>query len=181
MKTLDEMYKDIPIGKQNAVSRQELMAAWGVSDRMVRSKIAAMRREDNGDNYAIISTCNGRGYYKTDNIKDILAFKKETTARGKQTFNALRKINRILQTNSNQMELVSVNRLKDARKAAGIQAKEVVEIVRKYDPLFDKSIMSRIENGRCAPTSLQLSIMADLYGKTPAELTGMEIVAYEAL
>lgn len=179
MKTLEEMYNDIPIGKRNAISRQALTQLWGISDRAARQKISEMRRQDNGDNYAIISTSNGRGYYKTDNIADIMAFKKETTARGKQTFNALRKINRILQTNTNQMELISINKLKEARLAAGMQAKDVVEAVRVYDPLFDKSMMSRIENNRCLPTSLQLSIMADLYGKEPAELTGMEILSFE--
>lgn len=179
MKTLEEMYNDIPIGKRNAISRQALTQLWGISDRAARQKISEMRRQDNGDNYAIISTSNGRGYYKTDNIKDILAFKKETTARGKQTFNALRKINRILQTNTNQMELVSINKLKEARLAVGMQAKDVVAAVQAYDPLFDKSMMSRIENNRCLPTSLQLSIMAELYGKEPAELTGMEILSFE--
>ena len=181
MKTLEEMYNDIPIGKHNAISRQALTALWGVSDRVARQKIAEMRRLDNGDNFAIISNSNGRGYYRTDNIKEIMQFKKETTARGKQTFNALRKINRILQTNTNQMELVSINKLREARLAVGLQAKDVVEAVRAYDPLFDKSMMSRIENNRCLPTSLQLSIMADLYGKEPAELTGMEILAFESV
>ena len=179
MKTLEEMYNDIPIGKRNAISRQALTALWGVSDRVARQKIADMRRQDNGDNYAIISASNGRGYYRTDNIKEIMQFKKETTARGKQTFNALRKINRILLTNRDQLELVCTNKLREARLATGLQAKDVVEIVQKYDPDFDKSMMSRIENNRCLPTSLQLSVLASLYGKEPAELTGMQILAFE--
>lgn len=176
MKTLEEMYNDIPVGKRNAINRQALTALWGISDRAARHKISEMRRLDNGDNYVIISTSNGQGYYKTDNIKDILQFKEETTARGRHTFSVLGKINRILRTNTDQMEMVYVNKLKEARVEAGLQAKDVVTVVQRYDPSFNSSVMSGMENNRCLPTSLQLSVMAELYGKEPAELIGEEIV-----
>lgn len=177
MSTLEKMYNSIPIGKENAITKEELQKLWGFScERVVRRTIAELRKIDNGDNFIIVSLSNCKGYYRTDDPEEILKYKRETLNRAKHTFSPLGKVNRILMENDAQLELIAPNKLKEAREAAGLKANEVVPIIRKYDPSFDKSMMSKIENDKCLPTKLQLSIMANLYKKPVAELTGVEIV-----
>lgn len=174
---LEKMYYDIPIGRENAISKEELQELWGFSsERVVRNTVAELRKIDNGDNFVIVSLSSCKGFYRTDNPEDILRYKKETLNRAKHTFAPLGKVNRILLEHDAQLELTAPNKLKEAREAAGYKANEVVPIIRKYDPSFDKSMMSKIENDKCLPTRLQLSIMANLYKKPIAELTGVEIV-----
>lgn len=177
MSTLEKMYDSIPIGKENAISKEELQKKWGLtSERAVRQTIAELRKIDNGDNFVIVSLSTSKGFYRTDDPEEILKYKKETLNRAKHTFAPLGKVNRILMENDTQLELAAPNRLKEAREAAGYKANEVIPIIRKYDPTFNKVVMSQIENNKCLPTRLQLSIMANLYKKPVAELTGMEIV-----
>lgn len=177
---MSQYYDDIPIGKENAISKEELQRKWGMTERGVRAKIADLRQQDNGDNLVIVSLSSSRGFYRTDNIKEILAYKKETLNRARHLYGPLRKVNRILEREDTQLELVPVNNFKAMREAAGIMAKDVIAIIQKQDPTFNKIIMSHIENNKCFPTSLQASIMAQLYGCTVAELTGMEITSYKA-
>ena len=174
---LEKMYYDIPIGRENAISKERLQKIWGFdSERVVRRTIAELRKIDNGDNFVIVSTSSCKGFYRTDDPEEILKYKRETLNRAKHTFAPLGKVNRILMENDAQLELIAPNKLKEAREAAGLKANEVIPIIRKYDPSFDKSMMSKIENDKCLPTKLQLSIMANLYKKPVAELTGVEIV-----
>ena len=177
MLALEKMYDSIPIGKENAITKEELQKLWSLSsERVVRRTVAELRKIDNGDNFVIVSLSNSKGFYRTDDPEEILKYKKETLNRAKHTFAPLGKVNRILMENDTQLELAAPNKLKEAREAAGYKANEVVPIIRKYDPSFDKSMMSKIENNKCLPTRLQLSVMANLYKKPVAELTGVEIV-----
>ena len=57
----------IPFGKNNAVSRQGLAAAMGMTDMSMRKAISQARREG----LVIINDQDGRGYYRSDDIKDI--------------------------------------------------------------------------------------------------------------
>ena len=132
MKTLSQMYNDIPVGRKHAVSKENLMKIWGVgSERKAR-----------------------------------------------HTFAPLKKVNRVLDAyeTADQLELLENANLKAARIASGLQAKDVVEEIKKKDPAFNKVTMSLSENNRSLPTALQLSVMADLYKTTPAELLGAEIL-----
>jgi len=179
MKSFEEMYNDIPIGRNKAVTKEELMKKWGATnERTVRLIISELRNMDNGDNYIIVSFSGGKGYYRTDDYKEIERYKTETINRAKHTFIPLRKINRVLAPyeTAEQLELIEVNNLKAARLAAGLQAKDVIKEINKYDPEFNKTTMSLIENGRCYPTGLQLSIMTSLYGCNAPELIGAEII-----
>lgn len=179
MKTLSQMYNDIPIGRKHAVSKENLMKIWGVgSERKARRIIAELRSMDNGDNYVIVSFSCGKGYYRTDEPQEIAAYKAETIKRARHTFAPLKKVNRVLDAyeTADQLELLENANLKAARIASGLQAKDVVEEIKKKDPAFNKVTMSLIENNRCLPTALQLSVMADLYKTTPAELLGAEIL-----
>lgn len=170
METMKKYYGDIPKGKDNEISKADLMRRWNMSERMVRRIIQELRAADFADNYVIISSSSGKGYYKSDRLDEIAAFKKEVTNRGRHTFLPLRKVNRIL---AGSMPLV--NNLQEIRKAKGITNTEAVDYVRRVDPNFDKSILSKIENGRCGPTNQQLAMLAELYESTPEELAGLII------
>lgn len=179
MPTLEEMYESIPIGKRNAVTKEQLVEMWGYSsERGVRKTIERLRAMDNGDNYVILSSSHNKGFYRTDNVDEILAFKKETTNRARHTFRPLRKANRILKDmDSMQLEIVPPNRLKEAREAAGLKAKDVISTIQQYDPNFNKVIMSMIENNKAYPTATQLAVMSRLYNQSTADLIGMEIMS----
>lgn len=179
MPTLEEMYESIPIGKRNAVTKERLAEMWGCSsERAARRIIANLRALDNGDNYVILSSSHNKGFYRTDNVDEILAFKKETTNRARHTFRPLRKANRILKDmDSMQLEIVPPNRLREAREATGLLQKDVIPIIQQHDPSFNKVIMSMIENNKALPTAQQLAVMSRLYNKSTANLIGMEIMS----
>ena len=88
--------EDIPVGAENAITRQALARKWNVDDRTAREIIAEMRADDNGDGYVIVSHSNGRGYYRTDNPDQIRHFYNETMNRARNTFRPLKKARRIL-------------------------------------------------------------------------------------
>ncbi len=98
-------YHDIPLSKEKARSRKILSAIWGVSDRTVRNIIQKLRMMDNGDDMVIISSSNGKGYYRTSDRDAIRAFHKETNSRALSTFGPLKKVNRILGTSEEQLDL----------------------------------------------------------------------------
>lgn len=72
---------DIPIGRENAISRSDLCRKTGLSDRKLRREIARLRAEDDGTNIVIVSVSNGCGYYRTDNPDEIQHFVAEMTSR----------------------------------------------------------------------------------------------------
>ena len=87
---------DIPIGAENAITRQALVSKWHMNDRSVRETIARFRSEDNGDPYIIASHSDGRGYYRTNDPAQIRHYLNETIKRACNTFKPLKKVRRIL-------------------------------------------------------------------------------------
>lgn len=164
-------YESIPIGKSNPILRTQLCVLWNMSDRQVREKIAHLRSNDNGDDFVIVSTSNNAGYYRSDDRKDIDAFKQQTLKRGKKTFLPLKKVNRILGTHENQSSINNV--LKMARIEAQLSTDEVVKELCKVDVRFDKSLLSRIENGLCLPTLKQIAVLTTLYNQPINDLIGI--------
>lgn len=55
---------NIPVGRENAISRTMLSVQTGLPDREVRRKIQALRQEGR----VIINDGDGRGYYETDDL-----------------------------------------------------------------------------------------------------------------
>jgi len=81
----------IPVGRQNAISRQDLARLWQVSDRKMRDIVADMRSKPDIDGTAILSTSHSpSGYWRSRDLEEIKAFIHETEARAKSTFVALR-------------------------------------------------------------------------------------------
>lgn len=99
---LSRLYNDIPIGREKAVTKNDLMRKWDKPERAVRRIIQELRMVDNGDDYVIVSFSGGKGYYRTNDLEEIEAFKRETIRRAQHTFAPLRKINRILEHSEGQ-------------------------------------------------------------------------------
>lgn len=92
----EEYWNDIPTGKENAITYPELCKIWGMSTRKVRYILHELSFWDNKDNYILIRSSHGKGFYKTDNISEIKRYKKEVTNRACHTFKSLRKVRRVL-------------------------------------------------------------------------------------
>lgn len=99
---LETYWQQIPIGKENAITYQQLCELWKMSERSVRHKLHDLSYYDNGDEYILIRSSHGKGFYRTDNVEEIERYKQECTNRARHTFAPLRKIRRVLLTNSTQ-------------------------------------------------------------------------------
>lgn len=87
----------IPIGRENAITRAELMALWGMSDRDVRETIATMRSRPTDDPYAIISSSSSPpGYWRSDAFAELERYVRETGARARNTLKAASDARRVL-------------------------------------------------------------------------------------
>ena len=100
---MERYYVDIPIGKENAVTYQQLMAKWNCSHRKVRDILHELSGFDNGDGYILIRSSHGKGFYLTDNQTEIEKYRKECYNRAVHTFAPFKKINRILGNLDGQM------------------------------------------------------------------------------
>lgn len=88
---LDSKCSDIPIGRENAISKAALCRLWGCSERKARNRVAQLRAEPARDGYVILSTSNGpTGYWRSDDPQEIAAFIRETEHRAKNTFLSLK-------------------------------------------------------------------------------------------
>ncbi len=97
---------DIPIGRDNAISRATLAQLWGCSDRNARDYIARFRAAHEEDSYAILSTSHQpAGYWRSNSIAEIQQFIKETHARGRNTFIVLRDARAVLKRMSGQIKM----------------------------------------------------------------------------
>lgn len=78
---------DIPVGRENAISRKRLAELWNCNDRTVRARIAALRCKECKDNLFIVSHSQGgvKGYYRTDKPDEIRHFVHEGRKRIRNT------------------------------------------------------------------------------------------------
>lgn len=97
-----EMYlNDIPIGKENAVTYKELCLKWHCSERQVRSILHQLSFFDNNDDYVIIRSSHGKGFYRTNDSGEIESYIKECTNRASNIFKTLKKARRVLKQQAN--------------------------------------------------------------------------------
>ena len=171
-RALELYWHEIPIGRENALSYADLCDMWSKDKRAVRDILHQLSGLDNGDNYILIRSSNGTGFYKTDNAREIAAYRAECLNRGKRTFAPLRKIDRVLAPESGQLSVA--NNLKATRIACGMMQSEVCRQMKLIDPSFDAAMLSKMECDRCLPTPLQLAHLASIYGCTPRELVDCE-------
>lgn len=164
-------WNSLPIGRENAVTYPELELSWGMSSRAVRLRLAELSSFDNGDNFILIRSSAGKGFYLSDDPDEITAYKHECRSRAIKTFAPLKKINRVLaDVLPEEINYSFVNNLKLVRRARQMTQERVCEFMRTVDPAFDVSKLSRLENGYAMPTPAQLHAMAQIYGCAPSEL-----------
>lgn len=115
-----------------------------------------------------------------DNVsgKDLLcilkAYKKECLNKGRSNFAPVKKINRVLNSLSDDLQVSFFNNLRTARLTAGLKQEDVVKEMQRFDARFNVSILSRFENGICLPTPYQLAQLARIYDVQPHELVRMD-------
>lgn len=171
---LELFWSEIPVGKENALTRQELCAMWDMSDRRARAVLQELSRYDNGDDFILIRSGMSKGFYKTTDPDEIAAYRKECLNKGRSHFAPLRKINRV--TAALDADQYSIeNNLKVVRLSRGMTQPQVVEYFAEYDTGMDVSMLSRMESGRCLPTPFQLIILSRIYGCEPLELVNADL------
>jgi len=93
-------WQQIPIGKQNAITYPQLCAIWNMSERQARKTLHELSLYDNGDQYILIRSSKGKGFYKTDDEHEIEIYKRECLNKGRSVFAPVKKINRVLRDNA---------------------------------------------------------------------------------
>jgi hypothetical protein len=141
---------------------------WGCDTRKARAILHELSLYDNGDNYILIRSSKGKGFYKTDDEAEIKAYKRECLNKGRSVFAPVKKINRVLNANAEQYSFT--NNLRVVRESKGLKQAQVCKLMKKHDRAFDKSLLSKMENGVCLPTYSQLTKLAEIYAVKPFEL-----------
>lgn len=170
---LASYWDGLPIGKANAITYAELCPLWKVTERAARAILHELSLYDNGDNYILIRSSSGKGFYKTDDEGDIKAYKRECLNKGRSVFAPVKKINRVLTANAGQ--LTPASGLRAFRERAGLKQSEVCREMQKHEKAFDASLLSKMENGVCLPTNAQILKLAEIYAVDPFELQGIEL------
>lgn len=166
-------WDDIPVNKENAVTYAELCKKWNCNERAARAILHELSSFDNGDDFILIRSSSGKGFYKTDDESEIQAYKKECLNKGRSVFAPIRKINRVLNANKEQYSFI--NNLRVIREGCGLKQSDVCDLMQQHDRAFDKSLLSKMENGVCMPTCLQLLKLAEIYAVQPADLLQVEL------
>lgn len=174
-KLLESYWNDIPTGKEHAVSYPILCVMWGKDERSVRSILHELSHFDNGDDFVLIRSSKRRGFFKTDDLEEIRAYKKECLNRGRNVFAPVRKINRVLNA-SEDIQFSIANNLRQIREAKGMRQDDVCEQMKKFDRAFDKPLLSKMENGVCLPTYQQRSLLAQIFDCEADFLCGEEFI-----
>jgi hypothetical protein len=173
MENVNLYWDVIPVGKQNALTYDNLCYIWGCDQRKARAILHELSLYDNGDNYILIRSSKGKGFYKTDDEAEIQAYKRECLSKGKSVFAPVKKINRVLNANVEQYSLT--NNLRVIRESKGLKQGQVCAAMKRFDRYFDKSLLSKMENGVCLPTYYQLSKLAEIYAVEPFELLNADL------
>lgn len=161
-------WEDIPVGKENAVTYDDLWYIWNCSQRKARAILHELSLYDNGDNYILIRSSKGKGFYKTDDEAEIKAYKRECLNKGRSVFAPVKKINRVLNANTEQYSFT--NNLRVVRESKGLKQCQVCDVMQQYETAFDKSLLSKMENNIVLPTPYQVALLAQIYDVQPFEL-----------
>ena len=173
MDNVNLYWDDIPVGKANALTYDDLRDMWNCSNRAARAILHELSSYDNGDNYILIRSSSGKGFYKTDDEAEIQAYKNECIHKGRSVFAPIRKINRVLNANKEQYSFI--NNLRVIRESRQLKQSYVCRLMNCRGIMFDKPLLSKMENGVCLPTCEQLVNLAEIYAVQPAELLQAEL------
>ena len=93
---MEQLWQSIPIGRENAITYPQLCALWHCSERQVRKILHQLSYYDNNDNYVLIRSSHGKGFYKTDNPIEIQIYITECSNRAMSIFSTLKKARKVL-------------------------------------------------------------------------------------
>lgn len=173
--SIEWYWESIPVGVQHAVSYDMLEIAWGMGKRDVRKMLADLSSFDNGDNYILIRSSKGKGFYRSDDPDEIADYKRECRSRALNTFAPLKKINRVLcALDAESINCSLFNNLQGVRQARKLSQAAVIMRLRARGFEIDVSLLSKIENGYVLPTPALLSALADIFDCEACELVAME-------
>jgi hypothetical protein len=170
---LKEYWETLPIGKENAATYAKLCEEWSMSERKARSILHALSLYDSGDNYILIRSSSGKGFFRTDDLETIKAYKKECTKKAKSNFAPLKKINRIL-AGAEDIQFNFFNNMTQARELKGMTQQEAVDLMQRHDKTVNTALLSKFENSVCLPTPYQVLLFARIYDVKPFELIDYE-------
>lgn len=89
----------IPHGKDNAISREQLVTLTNVSDRKVRKIVEELRAEGN----IICSSTQTKGYWKPTKRSEVEEFIIQMNNYGKQCFNAAKSAREYMKNHEDQL------------------------------------------------------------------------------
>lgn len=176
---LEYYYKDIPVGEENAVTYDDLCQLWGKGKRDVRRILHELSLYDNKDDYVLIRSGHGKGFYKTNDEETLKAYRNECLQKGRSNFAPVKKINRILKGNAEALQGSVFNNLKAVRTAQGLTQIGVCKLMNERGCSIDVPMLSKMENGAFLPPPYYLAVMADIYAVQPFELVMVEECALD--
>lgn len=176
---LERYWNDIPIGAENAVPYMYLCMLWDKSEREVRRILHKLSLSDNGDNYIIIRSGHGKGFYKSDDEADLIAYKKECLNKGRSNFAPIKKINRILKGNAEALQTSIHNNIKAVRLSHEMSQPTLCDEMSKRGCPLDVPTLSKMENGVFIPHPFCLSVMAQILACEPSELVNMDLAVLD--
>lgn len=166
-------WNDLPTEREKAATYDDLKMWWGTGEREVRKLLHDLSSMDNGDDFVLIRSSRGKGFYKTDDKDEIERYKRECLNMGRSVFAPIKKINRILKANLTQMSIE--NNLRVIREGLNMKQRDVCEIMQEIDERFDTSMLSKMENGVCLPTPIQLAKLCEIYNCSPDDLVKVDL------
>ena len=100
----DFYWQSIPIGEENAVTYEMLMARWGKQRRTVRMILQELSTSYEAyDGYVLIRSGMHHGFFRTDNKREIERYKREIANKGESILAILRKCDNVLNRTEGQM------------------------------------------------------------------------------
>lgn len=88
-------WNDIPIGAKNAATYEELSTKWHCTYRRVRKILELLSAADTGDDYILIRSSHGRGFFRTKDRRLIHRYRKEIINRANNVLKPLDKIYKV--------------------------------------------------------------------------------------
>lgn len=169
---MNEKYlRDIPIGRENSVSKSDLCELWGASERTVERRIKVLRR-DNNDDYQIVGAMENdrRVFYRTNDKSELQDFYDTTVKHGKSIMAPCPKTRRILEDyhNASVRPTSLENNLKGIRESLNLKQTDVVKLM--GIPWFDAPLLSKCENGVVKPVPAVENALCAIYGCSKEEL-----------
>lgn len=171
---IERYWRDIPVGRENAISYDGLCRMWDCGARAARSILHELSLYDSGDDYILIRSSSGRGFYKTDDTDEIAAFKRECLSKGRSVFAPIKKINRVL-SSQGAIQYTFENNMRVIREGLGMTQRAVCVAMKKYDSSFNVPLLSKMENGQCMPTPMQRFLLSQIYACEPSALVNEDL------